>query len=89
MLTMFVRGFNDKTNNIKCVINNEDEVFQVIKGYEKYTEVLKKDDLPKFRQHIFKVLNTSNTKDNVKESLTKILGFIINSEVKEQGLYWY
>jgi hypothetical protein len=89
MLTMFIRGFDAETNNIKCEIENENEVFDVIKGYAKYSDVLKEEELPKFRIYIFKLMNGNKITNNVKNSLEKILKFTIKVQSEKQGIYWY
>jgi len=89
MLTMFILGFNEKKNNLKYEINNIDKVFEIIKGYGKYTGSISPENINVFRQYIMKLMNSKHVSQDVKEILGGILDFVIQVQKRKTGLYWY
>ena len=88
MLSVFVCGYNTESNNVKCDIEKEKEIFNALKEYDVYSDVVQFKQLPNFRRKLIMLLNKNITKE-VKDNLNKLLEIINRAQQDQKGIYWY
>lgn len=88
MLSIFMCGYNTEENNIKCDIQEEKEIFNSLKEYDVYTDVVDLKALPNFRRKLIMLLN-QNISQEVKNNLNKMLNIVSTAQQNQKGIYWY
>lgn len=88
MLSIFMCGYNEEKNNIKCDIEEEKEIFKLLNDYDVYSEVIDYNTLPTIRRKLIMVLN-KNVSETVKTNINKMIDIINQAQKQEKGIYWY
>lgn len=88
MLSIFMCGYNEEENNIKCDINEEKEIFKLLNDYDIYSDVIDYNTLPVMRRKLITILN-KNVSSSIKSNINKMIDIISQAQRKEKGIYWY
>jgi hypothetical protein len=88
MLSVFVCGYNTKSNNIKCEINEEREIFNLLKDYDMYTDVIEYKNLPLMQRKLIMLLN-KNISEEITSNINKLMNIIKVAQNQIKGIYWY
>tara|TARA_B100000073_G_scaffold347832_2_gene363547 strand:+ start:1520 stop:1780 length:261 start_codon:yes stop_codon:yes gene_type:complete len=86
MLSLFICGYSE--DNLKCSIKEDKEIFNLLKDYDRYTDVVKYNDLPVMRRKLITILNRS-VSENIKENIKEIINVINKAQKDKKGVYWY
>lgn len=88
MLSIFMCGYNEEDNNIKCDIEEEKEIFNLLKEYDIYSDVITYSTLPLMRRKLITILN-KNVSESIKSNINKIINIISEAQKNKKGIYWY